>query len=920
VTNDREHKEHNTNVSERNVGYDDILRSGAPLPGFLLLVILTLANGLLLAPSGSPFRIAAALALLLLPGLAWAERLLPATDPLTRWTVGAGLGYALGMVLGLILHYLPGPIPLWAELVALDALALVPRLMVRDWRLGASRPAAPSRDPARAWRGMGQDRSPRGPGGAENLELGYKHWLLAIFLLAALFRFASLGYSEFQGDEALAMISAAESLEGHQDALFLRGKGPGEVLLPMILWRLTGTINESMARLPFAIAGLLMVLTTYLLGRKLFSIRGSPLGKHAGLIAAGLLALNGFTVAFSRIVQYQTLVMWMSGLAVLCAWEWRASRKEYSLTLPHTRWAGLAGAFVGVGLLAHYDAILVAPAVGYLGWTALRRTAATDPEQSARQPSAIPSLLAAACCLLTVAGLFYLPYLLDPQAARTGGYLGDRIGHGLLKNNLDSFLHFNIFYNSSYYVILTGLLGLGFLAWALHSAPGVQHLPKGQYWVPVLAVVAALGLALRPDTLRIAGLDLATLVFALILLGAFLSSALTSGERAVVAWLAVPFLGYNFAVALPLTHIYTVVPAWTLLAGLAAVRLWDLVQSRIPGTQRPHLLKSQVSNLQALIPALCLLSLTSLFSAYLYSAYLRHDVEFWQDWPDSRPLLYWSPYQDLPPAGFFGFVHRSGWKEVGALYAEGTLSGDYGSNEEPDVTTWYTRGAPRACDPQPEYYLIADDLIDPWPVDLGIIQASYDAVGRVTVPNGKGLTLYQARPSSVNLGQLPADGITRAFDRTATPAAFARSARGSQPADANLGNLVRLIGYDVDTRRAWPGGRVAVTLYWQAQVPIADDYHVFVHLEGAGETGSAPPIWGQADGRPVCWTYPTFDWRPGQIIADQHAVNIKPDTPRGNYPLVVGMYLPDSGARLDVLDEAGEPLGNFMELTTVSIQ
>ena len=128
------------------------------------------------------------------------------------------------------------------------------------------------------------------------------------------------------------MISAAETLEGHSDALFLRGKGPGEVLLPMALWRLTGTVNELIARLPFAIAGLLMVLTVYLLGRRLWSER-------VGLIAAGLLALNGFMVGFSRIVQYQVLVVWMSALALLCVWEWRARA-----ALAGRRWPGFAWA------------------------------------------------------------------------------------------------------------------------------------------------------------------------------------------------------------------------------------------------------------------------------------------------------------------------------------------------------------------------------------------------------------------------------------------------------------------------------------------------------------------------------------------------------------------------------------------------
>jgi hypothetical protein len=205
-------------------------------------------------------------------------------------------------------------------------------------------------------------------------------------------------------------------------------------------------------------------------------------------------------------------------------------------------------------------------------------------------------------------------------------------------------------------------------------------------------------------------------------------------------------------------------------------------------------------------------------------------------------------------------------------------------------------------------------------VDLDSVETGYDVVGRAALPNGKGLDVYQAHPSTADLGQLSSDALTRAFDQTATPGAFARSARGSQPIEADLGGLVRLVGYDIDPRRAWPGGRVPITLYWQAQAPIPEDYHIFVHLEGDEAAGSAPGLWGQADGRPVCWTYPTYDWRPGQIIADQHAINIKPDTPTGDYQILAGMYLPDTGARLDVLDEAGNPVANSVKLTTVPVR
>jgi hypothetical protein len=116
--------------------------------------------------------------------------------------------------------------------------------------------------------------------------------------------------------------------------------------------------------------------------------------------------------------------------------------------------------------------------------------------------SQISNLLIASASLLLVAGLFYLPYVLDPQAARTGAYLGDRIGQGLLKNNLNGFLHFNSFYSSFYYVMLTGLLLLGWLAWAIAGRLGWSASP-GTLWASGAGRHGCAGLMVRPDALRI---------------------------------------------------------------------------------------------------------------------------------------------------------------------------------------------------------------------------------------------------------------------------------------------------------------------------------------------------------------------------------------------------------------------------------
>ncbi len=293
---------------------------------------------------------------------------------------------------------------------------------------------------------------------------------------------------------------------------------------------------------------------------------------------------------------------------------------------------------------------------------------------------------------------------------------------------------------------------------------------------------------------------------------------------------------------------------------------------------------------------------------------MRHDVEYWQDYPAGNLSFYWTPYDHPPAAGFFGFAHRAGWKAVAQKIVTGDLSGDYGSNEEPDVTTWYTRGAPRACDPHPEFYYLAPDLVDQIALPDETIKADYDQIGTVTLPNQKQMHIMQQTPVTLALGQLNETLLAHQFDTTATPAAFARSARGSHPTEANFGNLVRLIGYDLDTRRAYPGGRLPVTLYWQVLTHIPTSYQVFTHLES--ESG---PV-AQSDGVPVCWTYPTDVWRPGQIIADQHAMMLSPDISSGLYPLDIGLYLPDTFARLDVLDEAGNPAGVSVTLTEIEIR
>ncbi len=190
-----------------------------------------------------------------------------------------------------------------------------------------------------------------------------RRWVLvgALVLLStgALLRFTNLGYTDYQGDEARAALRAAAVIQGYEDVLFLHKKGPTEILLPTVIYTVTGNLTEETARLPFAIANLAALFAVWLLGWRLFN----PL---AGWIAAMLLALDGYFIGFSRIVQYQSVVFLTSILVVLLLY--RVVKHPRALAAYLT----LAALLLATGILSHYEGALVAlPAAFLLGRTGL---------------------------------------------------------------------------------------------------------------------------------------------------------------------------------------------------------------------------------------------------------------------------------------------------------------------------------------------------------------------------------------------------------------------------------------------------------------------------------------------------------------------------------------------------------------------
>ena len=117
---------------------------------------------------------------------------------------------------------------------------------------------------------------------------------------------------------------------------------------------------------------------------------------------------------------------------------------------------------------------------------------------------------------------------------------------------------------------------------------------------------------------------------------------------------------------------------------------------------------------------------------------------------------------------------------------------------------------------------------------------------------------------------------------------------------------MRLLGYDLDTRAASPGGSVGVTLYWEALQPMERDWSVFVHLQD-----EAGIVVAQRDTYPGLGLLATRKLRPGQTFADSYVIPLdgtlyspaRVEVRVGLYDIQTGEELSTADASYFALDE-----------------
>jgi 4-amino-4-deoxy-L-arabinose transferase-like glycosyltransferase len=138
----------------------------------------------------------------------------------------------------------------------------------------------------------------------------------------------------------------------------------------------------------------------------------------------------------------------------------------------------------------------------------------------------------------------------------------------------------------------------------------------------------------------------------------------------------------------------------------------------------------------------------------------------------------------------------------------------------------------------------------------------------------------------------------------------------AQPLNADFGETIHLLGYNLDASAIRSSGALTITLEWHARAPVDADYFLFIHVLNDWSERVA-----QIDVPLDTGRWPSRMWRPGRCFSTLHRVPLPPDLPAGTYRLAMGIYDPHTFARLPLradgerVGEAGDHALLLMRIT-----
>ena len=136
-----------------------------------------------------------------------------------------------------------------------------------------------------------------------------------------------------------------------------------------------------------------------------------------------------------------------------------------------------------------------------------------------------------------------------------------------------------------------------------------------------------------------------------------------------------------------------------------------------------------------------------------------------------------------------------------------------------------------------------------------------------------------------------------------------------QPEDIRVGDSLSLRGYSQQPTTLRAGEAMTVTLWWETRDQMDIDYTTFVHVIGPDGR-----IVVQEDRLLRSRARPTSLWRVGEMVTDEHKLELPPDAEPGSYVIRTGVYYWETGERLPAWDRQDARLPqDTIELAPVAV-
>ena len=449
-----------------------------------------------------------------------------------------------------------------------------------------------------------------------------------LLISSTILRIINLGYSDYQGDEIKAFF-ILEPGQTVAEFLLNQRKGPVQFFITYLLKPLSANFDDQfILRLPFAIAGILSVFFFYLLLKDIFN-------NKLAFYAAFFLSTNGFFVAFSGIVQYQSFVILF---AVLALYSLNAASKREKLAIPGLFFGFL---FWALSILSHYDGIFIAPAVVYFIYNWFKLSDLKTPRKL---------VLIGITALIPLALLlsFYIPFVLNISETTTAYWEGRLSGAVSAKISSSNYL-FSVYQPIYVLHIYRILFVIGFV---------------GLFYTSIRKCLSGIA-AKTYKLLRLADDFLLTDFSPLIIVTLFV-------------WFGLAFLFWEKLVYIPGTHIYNYLIPMVVIMSFGIVVLEKLTARFFKFKQVKKLI---------LIPIAIVFIFIFLQS---FAVFVENNTEY--PWHEER--FYWWTFNKPTPIfhlSMFGFPYYRDWEGIRTFIHQNNDIDAYSTNERKSIARYYIK-------------------------------------------------------------------------------------------------------------------------------------------------------------------------------------------------------------------------------------